>query len=474
MLNLLRNPATSSRFLPCLLLGFLAFGLPAASAIDAPVSPNAQPGVSTLLNFLNTMSGQYMLSGQQERSWDLNGLDYDVNYIVQNTGKTPAVRGFDFLMYVYGPSTRVNETASERAITWAQNGGIVTFCCHMFMNLNSTNGQPQFYTPGSNGNPQGTNFDIRQAVINGTPENTEYLAKIDICATELKKLRDANVPVIWRPFHECGGTWFWWSRYGATPFKQAWVIMFNRLTQVHGLTNLIWEFNPVDSGATMTGWYPGDEYVDMISLDVYPTAGTHPTYATDSQTMRNFKNGRKVVAMSECGSIPDPDLFGSNTYWSYFCTWNGFEDDLSRHTVAFLQKVYNHAKVITFDELPAAGYVPFALSITSHPVESTTVISGQNVSLSVVVTGTPAPTYQWQRLPAGSGSWANLSNGGSYSGVTTATLTISSVTGEMSGDQFRCIATNTSSNATSNAGSITVIVAPSDAVITITVENATP
>lgn len=429
--------------------------VPLCTALDAPVSPNAQPGVAKLLTFLDSVQGNYIVSGQQEIAWSQARKDEDFNYIIANTGKTPAVRGFDFLQYCYSPAVRAQQDATERAVAWAQNGGIVTFCSHMFMDIGSTNGTPQFYTPGSNGNSQGTNFDIRQAVITGTPENTEYLAKLDIMATELKKLRDAGVPVIWRPFHECGGTWFWWSRYGATPFKQAWQIMFDRYTQQHGLTNLIWVFNPVDSGSTMQNWYPGDNYVDMISLDVYPAAGTHPTYATDSQAMRNFKNGRKVVAMSECGSIPDPDQLNSNTVWSYFCTWNGFENDLSRHTVAFLQTVYNHAKVITLDELPAF-YTNFTIEFSMQPA-SQTVAAGTNVTFSANSASLPTPTYQWQK------------NGINIPGATGSAYTIFSVSTSDAGN-YTVVATNSTGAVTSNAALLSVIVAPSNAIISIAVE----
>lgn len=449
-------PASFRSFIVAAVCAVLA---PLCAAIDAPVSPNAQPRVAQLLTFLDSVQGNYIVSGQQEIAWSQARKDEDFNYIIANTGKTPAVRGFDFLQYCYSPSVRAQQDATERAIAWAQNGGIVTFCSHMFMDIGSTNGTPQFYTPGSNGSPTGTNFDIRQAVIDGTPENIEYLAKLDIMATELKKLRDAGVPVIWRPFHECGGTWFWWSRYGAAPFIQAYQIMFNRYTQMHGLTNLIWVFNPIDSGATMQNWYPGDNYVDMISLDVYPTAGTHPTYATDSQTMRNFKNGRKVVAMSECGSIPDPDQLNANTVWSYFCTWNGFENDLSRHTVAFLSMVFNHAKVITLDELPAF-YVPLPLAsvpaFTLQPA-STTAPTGASVTFSAAASGTPTPTFQWQK------------NGVNIAGATSNSYTIPSVTSGDAGN-YTVVATNSAGSATSNGAALSIIVAPSNAIITITVE----
>jgi hypothetical protein len=99
-------------------------------------------------------------------------------------------------------------------------------------------------------------------------------------------------------------------------------------------------------------------------------------------------------------------------------------------------------------------------TITTHP-SNQTVAAGVSASFTVAASGTPALTYQWQRLPVG-GSWTNLSNGGSYSGVTTVTLMVSSVTTGMSGDQFRCVATNTGDSAISNAATLTVISAPND------------
>ena len=408
------------------------------------------------MNFLQSVQGNYILSGQMEIAWSQARKDEDFNYIIANTGKTPAVRGFDFLQYVYSPSVRAGQDATERAITWAKNGGIVTFCCHMFMNIGSAAGAPQFYVPAAN-NGVGTTFDIRQAVIPGTPENIEYLAKLDIIASELTKLRDAGVPVVWRPFHECSGGWFWWGAHGPTPLIQAWRIMFDRFTNLRGLNNLIWCFNPTDTIATnMPAWYPGDDVVDMISNDVYPTAGTHPSFATEYQQMRDFKSGRKVVAMSENGSIPDPDtMFTEGAGWAFFCTWNGFENDTSRNSVAFLQKVYNHAKVITLDELPAF-YSAFTLEFTTQPA-SQTVVFGANVTFSAASSSAPAPAFQWRK------------NGVNIAGATSNVYSLYSVTSGDAGN-YTVVATNSTGSVTSNTATLSVIVAPSDAVIAITVE----
>jgi hypothetical protein len=99
--------------------------------------------------------------------------------------------------------------------------------------------------------------------------------------------------------------------------------------------------------------------------------------------------------------------------------------------------------------------VPVAPLVTSQPANQT-VYAGQSAPFSVAASGYPAPTFQWQRLPAGSGVWSDLSNAGAYSGTTATTLLITNSATAMTGDKFRCAATNSVSTATSAAATFTV------------------
>jgi len=98
---------------------------------------------------------------------------------------------------------------------------------------------------------------------------------------------------------------------------------------------------------------------------------------------------------------------------------------------------------------------------TSAPVFTTqpasqSVTTVQSATFSVAAGGNLAPNYQWQRLPADSATWENLSEGGSYRGVSSATLTVGTITGAMTGDQFRCLITNSTGSSTSTAVALTV------------------
>lgn len=96
-----------------------------------------------------------------------------------------------------------------------------------------------------------------------------------------------------------------------------------------------------------------------------------------------------------------------------------------------------------------------APTILTQPTPRST-LAGQTAQFSIFASAVPSPTHQWQRLPAGSGTWINLNDAGAYSNTTTATLSITT-TGAMDGDQFRCVATNSAGTVTSAAALLTVI-----------------
>jgi hypothetical protein len=120
---------------------------------------------------------------------------------------------------------------------------------------------------------------------------------------------------------------------------------------------------------------------------------------------------------------------------------------------------WNSATVVT-----PVGAALSAPSIASQP-SNATVTAGSSATFTVSASGNPSPTYQWQRAVTGSTTFSNLSNGGSYGGVTTSSLSVSSTTTAMSGDRFRVVATNSQGSATSSAATLTVNAATAAPVI---------
>ncbi len=184
------------------------------------------------------------------------------------------------------------------------------------------------------------------------PAGSDYqllLRDIDAIGVQLKKFQDAGVPVIWRPLHEAQGSWFWWGAHGPDTFKQLWRLTYDRLTNHDGIHNLIWEFTSSAAEGNFQAWYPGDDVVDMIGLDIY----TDPTSSMSGQwyDVLNEYNGRKMIALSESGTLPNATSMSTfNIDWSYFSMWqDGFLDDFTAQQV---QALLNSDRIITLDELP--------------------------------------------------------------------------------------------------------------------------
>lgn len=203
--------------------------------------------------------------------------------------------------------------------------------------------------------------------MNGEDEEGYNLLVQDMenIASELTVLRDADVPVLWRPLHEASGGWFWWGNCEAESYIKLYQLMYQIFTEEYELNNLIWVWNGQDAD-----WYPGDEYVDIIGQDIYPGYQVYTSrYPKFAETV-GYTSARKIITLSENGCLFDPDLaIRDGGIWSYFGTWNGeFVSDSDvlnvyseKYTDAeMLNKVYNHENVITRDELP---------DLTTYPME---------------------------------------------------------------------------------------------------------
>lgn len=203
-----------------------------------------------------------------------------------------------------------------------------------------------------------TKFNLARAMNGRDPDGYQMLLDdIDAIAVQLKRLQDADVPVLWRPLHEASGGWFWWGASGADAYLQLYKLMYDRLTNVHGLNNLIWVWNGQDAA-----WYPGDEYVDIIGEDIYPGKHVYTSQAARFIKALSYTDTRKLITLSENGCIPDPEqLVRDNIMWSYWCVWEGefvlkaagFNNYSEQYTEKnMLKKAYKSDTVITRKELP--------------------------------------------------------------------------------------------------------------------------
>ena len=195
-----------------------------------------------------------------------------------------------------------------------------------------------------------TEFDAANATVEGTWENKVFTEDLKNAAAYLKLLRDADIPVLWRPFHEAAGGWFWWGKDAAS-FKSLWIAMFNYF-KTEGLDNLIWVWTTEGDDAD---WYPGDQFVDIVGRDIY-NKETADCVSEYTSIAGNY--GNKIVSLSECGTVGlISEQWASGARWSWFMPWyDGTNEDGSpvvHADEAWWKDAMSQEFVVSREDLPS-------------------------------------------------------------------------------------------------------------------------
>lgn len=293
----------------------------------APLSnPSASKEAKALYAYLKDESGKHILSGQMSSTW---GFD-ELKYIQEVTGKQPAILGMDFI------HDRENQNEVKRSIDWWHKGGIPTIMWHW--------GAPGIGEGYPNSQKE-INIDL--CFEKGSKEYNDFWQELKNKADLLEKLRDQHIPILWRPFHEMDGHWFWWSKQGPEKFKKLWITMYNYFVKERKLNNLIWVLCYTDKPTL--AWYPGNDYVDIAGGDKY-------TKDDDAQkamfeTVRKSTLKMMPIPYHECGIPPDPEMCRKEgSMWSWWMVWH--TEHLKNMDKIYLKNIYSHPLIITLDQVP--------------------------------------------------------------------------------------------------------------------------
>lgn len=280
-------------------------------------------------------------------------------------GDHAAVMGLDSLALT-GNELALTDDEKARGVTLseklagiyipaAKKGVILTMSMHLpnfaeVAKRPKINGKYDF----SGYSPNNLEGSVVQRILPGGDLNEVYRAYLDMVAEFDGKLQAADVPLIFRPFHENNGSWFWWGASSCTPseYKNIFRYTVEYLRDVKGLHNMLYAYSPggplVDE-ADYLSRYPGDAFIDVIGFDMY-----HRDPAKEDMWMEGFaqtmhvvadfaKKRDKVAAVTECGMLYGNSalVVKGNTrldWWNeamariapqdmaYFLTWSNFDD----------------------------------------------------------------------------------------------------------------------------------------------------
>ena len=371
----------------------------------SPVTPEPTESAKKLYNFLLNNFEKRVISGvMTNRAMENDGkytpqtyeTQDELKYIHDASGKNVALVGFDF-MHATGDKSEeewfrgYTHAALEMAKMVWKAGGIPAFNWHWKDPMKEVEA---FYTQSS-GNTPFTTFSIGKAYDESTgkwkTDSDEYKAivrDLNIIADSLLTLQKEGVAVIWRPLHEASGKWFWWGTDGAKPCVALYKLMFDTFVNKKGLHNLIWVWT-TDEATDALEWYPGDEYVDVVGRDYYyyPRESNHSSLVGSFETVKDIFGGKKIVTLSENGSVPYPDeMKADGANWSWFMPWYGdyaMESWANDNNAESWNIVMNNDYTITLEDMP--GWDKY--KITNDPttgIKGKTVLPGHAASLSIV------------------------------------------------------------------------------------------
>ena len=248
---------------------------PAVGSDTAPADPLATENARALLEWIYSLSSRSerkVLSGQDIGSLDGPQGYYDyVLGLHERTGKWPAMIGTEYTVGPVSPEFLDTDRKTRILLEYWKAGGLVTVYGHPGNPW--TDGYENYTSTGSGA--------YSDAYTPGTLAYANLQRDFDRMATEFRHLQSAGVAILFRPFHEVNGKWFWWHSRDPEQFKQLWRHWYGYLTRQKGVHNLLFVFSPSappQLGVTNPSWrwendpwdyYPGDDCVDITGLSLY-------------------------------------------------------------------------------------------------------------------------------------------------------------------------------------------------------------
>ncbi|MBR5928380.1 MAG: beta-mannosidase [Prevotella sp.] len=337
---------------------YLVIATTALTLLACTTTKNAEPaktGAQQLFERLDTLRQKgYMFGHQDDPMYGLTwAYDKDSSDVKNVCGDYPAVMGFELGGIEMAdeksldsvPFTRI----TEEVIKHYQRGGIITLSWHPRNPLTTIEG-------GGNAGqlfPEGTAWDVTDTTVvkNILPGGSKYelfqtwMQRLSDFLATLKTVDGQKIPIIFRPWHENTGSWFWWGEKLCTAdeYKALWNMLQDKLN-ADGFDNLLWAYSP-GMAADLTAEkylerYPGDDRIGLVGIDGYQWGAKEDFMAQLDQNLAMLcqfaDDHSKVAALTECGlkNLTDPTWWTSSLQpvvdkypISYLLVWRNYEKE---------------------------------------------------------------------------------------------------------------------------------------------------
>ena len=360
-----------------LILVLLLVGCNTAHNQDLPIDERATKETQALYQNLKIIADKGVMFGHQD------DLAYGIGWwnepgrsdVKEVCGSYPALYGWEI--------GRIDEERSLDSVSFEnikgwikeayQRGGVNTISWHM--DNPATGGDSWDKTPAVS------------LIIPGGKKHELYKQKLDLVADFLGDLEvsGTKVPIIFRPFHEHTGSWFWWGKGNSTAedYKALWQFTVEYLRDTRGIHHVLYSYSTdqFNSEEQYLEFYPGDEYVDIIAFDDYHSVNNLKDREKLIYRLKTVvelaESKNKVAAFSETGAetIPVNDWFTNNLLGgimanevgkkvAYVMVWrNGRPDHFyapypGHSSAPDFVKFRNHPYTIFEDDLPDMYAIP--------------------------------------------------------------------------------------------------------------------
>lgn len=326
---------------------------PIAGAPEIAIADtDASYETNSLYRYLLDQQGQGALFGHQHTTdngitfSEADGVNSDV---FAGTGDYPGIFGWDTLILegLESPGTPANtpeqnvQAFADGMINADRLGGINTVSAHM---RNFVTGNDFTDTAGR----------VVSQILPGAPKNAEFNAYLDLIAATADATVDADgnlIPIIFRPFHENTGSWFWWGAAHATAgeYKEIFRYTVEYLRDTKGVSNLLYAYSPNGSfGGDPTRYldtYPGDAWVDILGYDSYENSNEPEnsdawiaTVIPDLAMVSDLADERgKIAAFTEFGRNGDRTIkpTGNKSLSYYTDLFDAIKNDPKASRIAY-------------------------------------------------------------------------------------------------------------------------------------------